>query len=195
MKAGLLLTNENAGLLAIGPLWRLKAEGQAPCAAALQQQLQCYRTPRMTLNGLRQMDSPAVLRLHLPDGSAYAVLERLDDQRVTLSAGERRWTLPTADFSRIWRGEYLTLWRTPPGQKGHLHNGYHGPAALWMAQRLDALQRQGVLPPGARSLREKVEAFQRSRGIEINGRAAPTTLILLQRATDHKEPRLSAPPI
>jgi general secretion pathway protein A len=148
----------------------------------------------MTLNGLRQMDSPAVLRLHLPDGAGYAVLEGAGDQGVTLSAGEYRWDLSASALSQVWRGEYLSLWRTPPGQTGHLFNGYHGPAAAWMAQRLDALQRQGALPASARSLKEKVEAFQRSRGIDINGRATPTTLILLLRATDHGEPRLSSSP-
>lgn len=192
MKAGMLLASEREGLLAIGPLWQLVAEGPALCAQALRQRLQCYRTPRMTLNGLRQMDSPAVLRVHLPDGSGYAVLDGLDDQRVALRAGARRWVLPVAAMNTIWRGEYLSLWRTPPGQAGHLSNGFRGPAAAWMAQRLDALQRQGGLPASATGLRDRVEAFQRSRGIDVNGRASPTTLILLKRATDADEPRLSA---
>ena len=91
----------------------------------------------------------------------------------------------------VWKGDYLSLWRTPPGQSGHLSNGYHGTAADWMGQRLDTLQNRGLLPATARSLREKVEAFQRSKGIEVNGRASPTTLILLNRATGVDEPRLS----
>ena len=193
LKAGMLLTSEREGLLAIGPLWKLATgDGAALCTQALQQGLQCYRTPRMTLSGLRQMDSPAVLRLHLPDGSGYAVLDGLDERRVALRAGERRWVLSADAMGRIWRGEYLSLWHTPPGQTGHLSNGFNGKAAAWMEQRLDTLQRQGRLPASASSLKDKVEAFQRSRGIEVNGRASPTTLILLKRAVDADEPRLSA---
>jgi general secretion pathway protein A len=191
MTASRLLASENAGLQAIGPRWQLVTDGKAPCAAALTQQLQCYRTSRMSLNGLRQMDRPAVLRLSLPDGTGHAVLEALDTRQVALRAGEHRWTLSTDALSLVWQGDYLTLWRTPPGQTGRLVNGYQGVAANWMEQRLTTLQQQGQLPASARTLREKVEAFQRSRGIEITGRATPTTLILLNRASGVDEPRLS----
>lgn len=191
MTTSRLLPSENAGLQAIGPLWQLTARGQDPCAAALTQQLQCYRTSRMTLNGLRQMDRPAVLRLRLPDGVGHAVLEALDDRQVTLRAGDHRWTLPTDQLSRIWQGDYVSLWRTPPGQSGRLVDGYQGTAAAWMEQQLTALQRQGQLPASARTLREKVEAFERDKGIEVTGRATTTTLMLLNRASGVDEPRLA----
>ncbi|UJW82833.1 AAA family ATPase [Hydrogenophaga sp. SL48] len=191
MTASRLLPSENAGLQAIGPRWQMTAPGQDPCAAALSQQLQCYRTSRMTLNGLRQMDRPAVLRLRLPDGDGHAVLEAMDERQVTLSAGEHRWTLPSDQLSSLWQGEYVSLWRTPPGQSGRLVDGYQGTAASWMAQQLTALQRQGQLPASARTLREKVEAFERDKGIEVTGRATTTTLMLLNRASGVDEPRLA----
>lgn len=191
MTTSRLLPSENAGLQAIGPRWQLAATGQAPCAAALTQQLQCYRTSRMTLNGLRQMDRPAVLRLRLPDGDGHAVLEALDTRQVALRAGEHRWTLSTDQLSRIWQGDYVSLWRTPPGQSGRLVNGYQGTAAAWMEQQLTALQHQGQLPASARTLSEKVEAFERAKGIEITGRATTTTLMLLNRASGVDEPRLA----
>jgi general secretion pathway protein A len=191
MTPGLLLTSERAGLQAIAPLWQLSDQGGNLCAAALTRQLQCYRTTRMSLNGLRQMDRPAVLRLRLPEGSGHVVLEALDNQRVTLSAGEHRWTLSNDALSLIWQGEYLTLWRTPPGQSGRLVNGYQGTAAIWMEQQLKALQQQGQIPASARTLRDKVEAFQRAKGIEIEEGATTTTLILLNRASGVDEPRLS----
>lgn len=191
MTASRLLPSERAGLLAIGPRWQLSASGPNLCTAALTQQLQCYSTERMTLNGLRQMDRPAVLHLRLPDGTGYAVLEALDTRQVTLRAGEHRWTLSTDGLSSIWQGEYLTLWRTPPGQSGRLVNGYQGAAATWMEQQLTALQRQGQLPASARTLREKVEAFQRAKGLETTRGATTTTLMLLNLASGVDEPRLS----
>lgn len=192
MTASRLLANERAGLQVIGPRWQLSVSGQDLCADALAQQLQCFRTSRMSLNGLRQLDRPAVLRLRLPDGTGHAVLEAMDTSQVTLRAGELRWTLSNDALPLVWQGEYLTLWRTPPGQSGHLVNGYQGTAATWMEQRLTALQQQGQLPALARTLSEKVEAFQRAKGIEITGRASPTTMILLNRASGVDEPRLSS---
>ncbi|OOG81031.1 hypothetical protein B0E41_19245 [Hydrogenophaga sp. A37] len=191
MSASLLLTSERAGLQAIAPRWQPSTPGKDLCAAAMTQQLQCYRTARMSLNGLRQMDRPAVLRLRLPEGTGHVVLEALDNQQVTLSAGEHRWTLSTDALSLIWQGEYLTLWRTPPGQSGRLVDGYQGTAAIWMEQQLTTLQQQGQIPASSRTLREKVEAFQRAKGIETDEGATTTTLILLNRASGVDEPRLS----
>jgi general secretion pathway protein A len=161
------------------------------CAVALTQQLQCYTSARMSPNGLRQLDRPAVLRLHLPDGTGHAVLESLDSRQLTLSAGENRWLLPEESLTSIWRGEYSSLWRTPPGQEGRLVNGYEGSAAVWMEQQLTLLQNQKQLPDSADTLRKKVEAFQRAKGIEVNGRASTTTMMLLNRAVGIDEPRLS----
>lgn len=190
--AAQLLPSEEAGWRSLAPRWGLQARDTAPCTAAMAQGLQCYRTPRMTLHGARQMDRPALLRLHLPDGAGYAMLDGMDDTRVVLSAGQHRWTLSTAVFAGLWRGDYVSLWRTPPGQQGRLHNGMTGPAAAWVDNRLTELQQRGTLDTSARSLAQKVAAFQRSVGLEVDGQASPATLILLNRASGVNEPRLPA---
>ncbi|MFP8777889.1 AAA family ATPase [Hydrogenophaga sp. RWCD_12] len=187
-----LLTSEEAGWRTLAPRWGMKPVEGALCPAALTQGLQCYFTTRMTLHGIGQMDRPALLRLRLQAGGGYAVVEGLDNGRLTLSAGDRRWTVDDSWLQRTWQGEYLTLWRTPQGQKGHLSNGLVSPPAVrWMTQTLNSLQQQGQIDPKAVSLPQKVAAFQRSRGVEVDGRATPTTLILLNRASGENEPRLS----
>jgi general secretion pathway protein A len=186
-----LMATENEGWRAIGSHWGFDAAGKAPCPDALAQGLQCYRTSRMTLHGAQQMDRPALLRLHLPDGSGWAVLEGVDGERITLSAYRRRWTLDTESLRRIWEGEYLSLWRLPPGQLGRLSNGMAGPAARWLDERLTDLQQGARLDPKARSLPDKVAAFQRSMGIDVDGRATSTTMILINRASGVEEPRLA----
>jgi general secretion pathway protein A len=191
-RAADLMATENEGWRAIGPRWGVDAAGKAPCLDALAQGLQCYRTSRMTLHGARQMDRPALLRLHLPDGSGWAVLEGLDEEHTTLSADKRRWTLGTEALHRIWEGEYLSLWRLPPGQVVRLSNVTTGPAARWVDERLTELQLGARLDPKARSLTDKVAAFQRSTGIDVDGRANSTTMILLNRASGVEEPRLTA---
>lgn len=186
-----LIAKEDAGWRAIGLRWGLPADTGQPCATALELGLQCYRTSRMTWHGMRQMDRPALLRLQLPDGNGYAVLEGMSGDRVRLAAGEHRWDLDTSALAKVWRGDYLTLWRTPPGQRGSLSDGMRGSAARWTDNRLLALQQRGALDAGADSLARRVEAFQRANGLDVDGRASPTTLILLNRASGIDEPRLS----
>ena len=65
-------------------------------------------------------------------------------------------------------------------------------ARLFLNRANATAKNTSPIPASASSLKDKVEAFQRSRGIEVNGRASPTTLILLKRATDAEEPRLAA---
>lgn len=186
-----LIAKEDAGWRAIGPRWGLPADTGQPCATALELGLQCYRTSRMTWHGMRQMDRPALLRLQLPDGNGYAVLEGMSGDRVRLAAGEHRWDLDTSALAKVWRGDYLTLWRTPPGQRGSLSDGMRGSAARWTDNRLLALQQRGALDAAADSLARRVEAFQRANGLDVDGRASPTTLILLNRASGIDEPRLT----
>lgn len=186
-----LIAKEDAGWRTIGPRWGLPADTAQPCATALELGLQCYRTSRMTWHGMQQMDRPALLRLQLPDGNGYAVLEGMSGDRVRLAAGEHRWDLDSGALAKVWRGDYLSLWRTPPGQRGILSDGMRGSAARWTDNRLLALQQRGALDAGADSLAKRVEAFQRANGLDVDGRASPTTLILLNRASGIDEPRLS----
>lgn len=189
--AAQLLADEADGWKALAAVWQLPADEADTCAAALARQLQCYRMPRMTWHGLRQMDRPAFLRLRLADGTGYALLEAMDDSHAALRAGERRWIVDSEHLQRIWQGEYFALWRRPPGHSGYLTNGLNNATAPWLAAQLAALQGRGELDPKAIGLREQVSAFQRSRGLPDNGRASPTTLMILNRAVGVDEPRLA----
>lgn len=190
---GELLATEEAGWRSLAPRWGMTPTARAVCPSAPTQGLQCYRTGRMTLHGIGQMDRPALLFLHPPTGDGYALVEGLGDGRVTLSAGGQRWTVDTSWLQRHWKGEYLTLWRTPEGQQGPLKNGLASPAAVrWMTQALAGLQARGELDPAIGTLTGKVAAFQRARGLEVDGQASSITLILLNRASGVDEPRLTA---
>ncbi len=187
---GDLLGSENEGWRAIAPGWGFDAAGNDPCGAAQLQGLQCYRTPRMTLNGARQMDRPAVLRLKMASGSGWAVLEGFDQDKVVLSAGPKRWALGATELQSIWRGEYLSIWRLPPNLNRRVNNGMDPSTAPWLDEKLTELQSAGQLDSKARTLAQRVAAFQRSKGLEVDGRATPTTLILINRASGVDEPRL-----
>ncbi len=187
-----LLRSENAALRELGPLWGQSLPDADPCARAEREQLQCFRIGRMTINGLRQIDRPAVLTLRLPgQGSGWAVLTGMTSDTATLQVGEQRWLLALTTLADIWRGEYTTLWRQPPGQSGRLGNGNSGPAAVWATAQLNNLQQQGALPADAVSFEQKVRAFQRANGLEADGIAGPMTFMLINRAVNLDEPRLS----
>ena len=190
--AELWLTREDDGFRALSAFWGQTLNAKDPCLQAREHGLQCYRTPRMTINGLRKLDRPALLKMQLSgQGSGYVLATAITDEAIELRLGEQRWRLPLSALSSVWKGYYASLWRTPPGQQGRLNNGYNGSAASWMEQQLSALQEKGQLPADAKTLRQKVEAFQRANGIDVNGIASPTTLILINRASGVEEPRLA----
>lgn len=183
---------EDEGFVALGNLWGLALEANDPCLAARQHGLQCYRTPRMTVNGLRQLDRPALLKLQMNGRKpGYVLATAISDTAIEMRAGDQSWRMPLSTLSSIWKGYYASLWRTPPGQRGRMNNAYQGSTAQWLDQQLSSLQNQGAIPDGAHTLKEKVEAFQRANGIETNGVAGPTTLMLINRATNADGPRLS----
>lgn len=189
----LLLTTESSAWQALAGLWTLDLPAQDPCAAAQAQGLQCFRTARMTLHGLRQLDRPGVLILQTPEGSARALLTGIDGDLFTLRAGDQAWRMHEKDLSRHWRGDYATLWRTPPGTRIRIGNVQTGPAADWAGDRLVQLQAAGGLPSDASGFAARLAAFQRAQGIEGNGRVTPMTFMQLNRLTGVDEPRLTAP--
>lgn len=186
-----LLQSENAALRELGPLWGQSLPDADPCARAEREQLQCFRISRMTLNGLRQLNRPAVLTLRLPgQARGWALLTAMTSDTATLQVGTQRWLMPVTALADIWRGEYTTLWRQPPGQSGRLGNGNSGPAAVWATQQLNRLQKRGDLPANARSFDQKVRAFQQASGLDAEGIAGPMTFMLINLAADVPEPRL-----
>lgn len=187
----LWIGKENEGFATLSEMWDENVDAQNPCAQALEQGLQCYRTSRMTINGMRMLDRPALLKLQLRgQRSGYVLATAITDAAIELRVGEQRWRTPLSALSSVWNGDYASLWRTPPGQKGRISNGYNGSTAKWMEAQLTSLQGQGKLPAEASTLKQKVEAFQRANGLDVDGRAGTTTLILLNRATGVDEPRL-----
>jgi general secretion pathway protein A len=186
-----LMQSENAALRELGPLWGQSLPDADPCARAEREQLQCFRISRMTLNGLRQLDRPAALTLRLPGQErGWVLLTAMTSDTATLQVGTQRWLMPITALADIWRGEYTTLWRQPPGQSGRLGNGNSGPAAVWATQQLDRLQARGDLPASANSFDQKVRAFQQAKGLDAEGIAGPMTFMLINLAAGVAEPRL-----
>ena len=189
-----LLRTEADAWLELGPLWGQPLSGGEACTVALQRGLQCYRTPRMTLHGLRQLDRPGILVLRLPgEAPRRALVTGITAETVTLQAGGQRWLMPLTALADIWRGDYATLWRQPEGMQGRITQDPRGTAGEWLARQLTALQARGAIPAEASTFAARLRAFQRAQGLDTDGRAGPMTFMQVNLSTGVDEPRLSKP--
>lgn len=191
--ASALWTDEATAWRSLATLWGTELGQGNACDQGLSEGLQCFTISRMTIHGLRQMNRPALLRLYLPGQPAgWAMLSAMDNETATLRAGKRAWLVPLTTLPDLWRGDYATLWRQPPGQSGRIVNAQGTPARDWLDERLRQLHAQGRLHTSQPTAEGLLLAFQAAHGIETHGRASPMTYMMLNLVTGVEEPRLSA---
>jgi general secretion pathway protein A len=166
--------------------WKAPLEGGDGCLAAPAHGLACHRS-RAGLAALRQLARPAVLALRGEGGAAgHVVLVGLDETAAALAVGDQRWRVALPTLAAAWRGEFLTLWRPPPGWRPG-GQGAAGAVDAWIVERLAA----AGAPDPARPLAERIWAFQVASGLEPDGVPGPLTLMQLARAGGAAEPQLA----
>ncbi len=190
--------DEREAWRALAPLWQLTldaasappADAADPCGAAQRSGLQCFRSPSTTLALIRQLDRPGILTLRdADDRPVYALLTGLTPTSATLRVGNGSQSVSLVSLATLWRGEYATFWRAPPGYAGKRVEPGSGPLAVWVAERLSTLQ--GTPAPASDSAwKARVASFQLSQGLKPDGIAGPTTFMQLNRAVGVDEPRL-----
>jgi general secretion pathway protein A len=183
-----LPANQNTVWQALGVHWGMRLPGRDICEAALSEGVQCFRTTQLTLNGLRQLDRPGLLLLSENGVSRWVLAESLQDELLHVRVGARQWTLPLNTLPERWRGEYATFWRLPPGQVARVFvASASDPAGRWLSAQLDQL-----LPgtPTSQDLTSRVRAFQQRHGLHGDGKALPSTFLLVNRLAGVDEPRL-----
>ncbi|MDI1259933.1 ExeA family protein [Aquabacterium sp.] len=187
--------SERKAWLELAPLWKLTLAEGDPCAQAQQNQVHCFRSSR-GLGLIRQLDRPGIVTLNDENGRAtYALLTALNNDRATLSMGGVSRTVPLATLLKLWRGDFATFWRAPPGYLQSLVDGNAGPLVDNLATRLAIAQGEPVTADKRTydaALKAKVAAFQQAHGLRPDGVAGPTTFMQLNRVTGVDEPRLRA---
>ena len=169
--------------------WNVAIGEGEPCATAAQAQLACFRSAG-GLAVVRQLARPGLLTLQGPGGAPlYALLVALNDSQATLQVGQRRFVLPLPMLVGLWRGDFATFWRTPPGWREGADASADATTRAWLAAPLAA----AGFGPGA-ALAQRVWAFQLAQGLPPDGRAGPMTLMRLNRSAGVAEPRLLVEP-
>ncbi|MGH6645408.1 AAA family ATPase [Aquabacterium sp.] len=187
-------TSERKAWLELAALWKLPVAEGDPCEQAQHAQVHCFRSSR-GLGLVRQLDRPAILTLNDENGRAtYALLVGLSNQSATLSVGGVSQTVPLSTLQKIWRGDFSTFWRAPPGYLQSIVDGNVGPLVDGLATRLAMARGEPVTAEKQTydaAFKAKVAAFQQAHGLRPDGVAGPTTFMQLNRVTGVDEPRLA----
>jgi general secretion pathway protein A len=186
------LRSEKDAWRELAAAWRLQLGDGDPCQDAERQQLQCFRSSNGNLALIRQLGRPGIVSVRDENGkTGYALLTALTPQGATLRAGGVEQTLSLAVLASVWRGDFATFWRVPPGYINKVVDGEAGPMSDWLSAQLakvDGNARPDAGTPAA--LRARVMAFQLAQGLKADGLAGPTTFMQLNRALGVDEPRL-----
>ena len=192
-----LLRSEKDAWRELAAAWHIDVPEGDPCAAAQQQQLQCFRSGGSSLALIRQLDRPAILTLY--ENSAgkpvYAVLIGLNEASATLRAGGATQTVALASLAGVWRGDVATLWRTPPGYDARSANVETPSLHEWLQDQLGKqvahMPAQGAMQAEMTGdLKSRIAAFQLAQGLHPDGLAGPITFMQLNRIAGVEEPRL-----
>ncbi len=162
----------------------LDPETSAPIEQAVRSRgLSIYRFEG-TLDELLNHNTPALLPLRLPGlpGRRYLALLAADGERFTVApASPSAASLGRDQLSSFWDNEALLVWRNPIGSSEIANLGDQGRAIAEIQKRLLGAGYfsgvfNGVFDP---ETLDAVRSFQHDKGLLVDGRVGPRTLMLL----------------
>jgi general secretion pathway protein A len=181
----------------LGRAWKFNPGNEEPCAAAVLQQLQCYRTNELAIPLLKQLDRPGILKLQRADEPpVYAVLTGLNDQVAMLQAGGVVHRVTLISLARFWHGEFATYWQPPRGYLPDLRAGTSSVALGQLSNQLSVLEGKPARSRAAESttlddaLVGRIKAFQKGQGIKADGHPGPMTFMQIEKAMGSGGPSL-----
>ena len=181
--------DEESAYAALFQAWGASYRGEAACRQAEELGLRC-RTARAGLDELRQLNRPALLRMHDDQGREFvATLLSLDANSATFSLAGKIQVVSLNVLATQWTGRYTLLWRAPPAVPGVIRPGDRGAAVAWLQTLLtgEAAQADPVFDA---ALRRQVQQFQLTQGLVPDGNIGQQTLLRLLGAKDRTAPSL-----
>jgi general secretion pathway protein A len=187
------LRDENAAISQLARFWGMTLEGDDPCEAAKKVGMRCHWSTG-GFGEIRALDRPVAIKLQDQHKQVFhLLLTELSDTEATVRTGDLKQRVRLAVLGRYFRGDFVTLWRTPHGFTGAVKLGDSGTHVDWLATQLSALN--GVEPPvpgttyGPRMVKQ-VGMFQQAHGLHVDGVLGPVTAMHINRAVGIDEPRL-----
>ena len=156
------------------------------CEQAASQGLECL-FQKGSWAQLQTLDRPAILTLTDEAGRTHqVVLKGLTDETASFAIGDQVSTVPIAEASRYWFGDFLLLWRPPLAVPKSLGPGSRGADVKWLRESLRAAQGLPPVPGGSdvydAQLTSEVQEFQREHRLVVDGVAGVQTQIVLDTA-------------
>jgi general secretion pathway protein A len=187
------LRDESAAVSQLARFWGVTLDGDDPCEAAKKLGVRCHWSSG-GFGEIRALDRPVAIKLQDQRKQVFhLLLTELSDTEATVRTGDLKQRVRLAVLGRYFRGEFVTLWRTPPGFTGAVKLGDSGTHVDWLATQLSTLN--GIEPPAAGTaygprMVKQVDMFQQAHGLYVDGVLGPVTAMHINRAVGVDEPHL-----
>jgi len=158
------------------------------CAYAESIGLRCYAGQGNT-EVFQTYNPPMLLQLQRNGERQAIVLDSLEGRQATFVFAGQSQSAPIESLEGLWTGEYVVLWRPPPGVPGQLQLGSGGAGVQWLS---DALAIAAGARPSLRvgsfdaALQERLKAFQAGEGLDADGIAGPLTMLRLAHRVERR---------
>ena len=152
---------------------------------------------RGSLATLRELDRPAILKLHNASGrDHFATLVGLDETHAVLSFAQHILRIEATELVKHWRGDFILLWQPPPGYSTPVYPGHDGEVVIWLDRQLALLQPRPPAQATRLSLQgqllDELRQFQAAKGLTPDGILGPVTIIHLNNENTGTFPRLQS---
>ncbi len=169
-------------------LWRLDydaAKGKTACEKSKTKSLNCFFNTG-SVDKLIRFNRPVIMKFEKKKGFNYALLVKLSKTYATLDFGGEFIRFSTKDLKKVWKGKYITLWRPPKLSKMVIKPGEEGDHVRWLSMMMDMYDGQKT-PRADRkiyndTLRKRVEAFQKSYKLKVDGIVGKSTMAYITSA-------------
>ena len=148
-----------------------------------------------SLEQLQILNHAAILTLTDSKGGIHqVVLAAIQGTEATIEVGPDALSVPVADLTALWSGEYLLLWKPQIGTLKSFSRGMQDKDVVWLRNSLASIQGIPVEPVTSEYFDDVLEArireYQASRNLTVDGLVGQQTQIVMNSDLASDEPRL-----